>query len=66
MIIDSLLGLERYFSLHPDFEKVYHFLRRQPLAQLAVGKHEIDGDRVYASVSEKQGKTPEECEIGNT
>jgi YhcH/YjgK/YiaL family protein len=57
MIIDSLLGLERYFSMHPGFEKAYRFLRRQPLEQLAEGRHVIEDDKVYATVSESRGKT---------
>ncbi|MDR0737795.1 MAG: YhcH/YjgK/YiaL family protein [Prevotellaceae bacterium] len=63
MIIDSILGLERYFSMHPGFEKAYRFLRRQPLEQLAEGRHVIDGDNVYATVSEGPGKTPEAAKL---
>jgi YhcH/YjgK/YiaL family protein len=63
MIIDSLLGLERYFSMHPGFEKAFRFLRRQPLAQLAEGRHVIDGDNVYATVSEGPGKAPEAAKL---
>ncbi|MDR3180486.1 MAG: YhcH/YjgK/YiaL family protein [Prevotellaceae bacterium] len=63
MIIDSLLGLDRYFSLHPGFEKAYRFLRRQPLEQLAEGRHVIDGENVYATVSEGRGKAPEAAKL---
>jgi YhcH/YjgK/YiaL family protein len=63
MIIDSLLGLERYFSMHPGFEKAYRFLRRQPLEQLAEGRHVIDGENVYATVSESPGKAPEVAKL---
>jgi YhcH/YjgK/YiaL family protein len=51
MIIDSLTGLERYFSLHPHFEKVFQFLRRQPLAELPEGRYEIDGDRAFVTLA---------------
>jgi YhcH/YjgK/YiaL family protein len=63
MIIDSLMGLERYFSMHPGFEKAYHFLRRQPLEQLPEGRHVIDGDKLYATVSEKPGKALEDAKL---
>ena len=63
MIIDSLLGLERYFSMHPGFEKAYRFLRRQPLEQLAEGRHVIDGEKIYATVSEGRGKAPEAAKL---
>ncbi|MDR0692783.1 MAG: YhcH/YjgK/YiaL family protein [Prevotellaceae bacterium] len=63
MIIDSLLSLERYFSMHPGFEKAYRFLRRQPLEQLIEGRHVIDGDNVYATVSEGPGKALEAAKL---
>jgi YhcH/YjgK/YiaL family protein len=63
MIIDSFLGLERYYSLHPKFEKAFNFLRQQPLEQLAEGRHTIDGDDVYAQVTEKRGKTLEQAKL---
>jgi YhcH/YjgK/YiaL family protein len=49
--------------MHPGFEKAYRFLRRQPLEQLAEGRHEIDEDKVYATVSEKPGKTLETAKL---
>jgi YhcH/YjgK/YiaL family protein len=60
MIIDSLTGLERYFSLNPHFEKVYKFLRSQPIDELADGRYDIDGDNAYMTVSTHEGKNPEE------
>ncbi len=63
MIIDSFLGLERYFSLNPGFEKAFNFLRQQPLENLAEGRHEIDGDKVYAMVTEKPGKKQEDAKL---
>jgi YhcH/YjgK/YiaL family protein len=63
MIIDSLLGLERYLSMHPGFEKAFQFLRRQPLEALAEGRHVIDGENVYATVSEGPGKAPEAAKL---
>ncbi len=63
MIIDSLLGLERYFSINPGVEKAFKFLRQQPLESLAEGRHDIDGDNVYAMVSENPGKKQEEAKL---
>jgi YhcH/YjgK/YiaL family protein len=51
MIIDSLTGFERYFSLNPHFEKVFNFLRSRSLDELEEGRYEIDGSNAYAMVS---------------
>ncbi len=39
-------------GLHPHFAKAFAFLRRPDLAALPVGRHEIDGDDCWATVSE--------------
>ncbi len=39
-------------GLHPRFAKAFAFLRRHDLAALPVGRHEIDGDDCWATVSE--------------
>lgn len=56
MIFDHLSEAERYTSLHPLFRRAFHFLRDNDLAALAPGRHEIDGDRLYASVDDKPGR----------
>ncbi|MDR0295784.1 MAG: YhcH/YjgK/YiaL family protein [Prevotellaceae bacterium] len=63
MIIDSFLGLERYFSMHPKFEKAFQFLRQQPLESLAEGRYEIEGDEVYAMITDKPGKNVEDAKL---
>ena len=60
MIIDSLNGLERYLLMHKNFEKAYHFLKAYNLEHMEEGKHIIDGDNIYASISIGEGKQPEE------
>jgi len=63
MIIDSLLGLERYFSIHPKFEKVFQFLRQQSLESLEEGRYEIEGNEVYAMLTDKPGKNVEDAKL---
>ncbi len=63
MIIDSFPGLERYYSINPGFEKAFKFLRQQELEDLAEGRHEIDGNNVYALVTEKPGKDAEDAKL---
>jgi YhcH/YjgK/YiaL family protein len=63
MIIDQLQRAERYFSLHPDFEKAFAFLRQKSIAELAVGKHEIEGERIYCTVSKGPGRKRSEAKL---
>jgi YhcH/YjgK/YiaL family protein len=63
MIIDSILGLERYFSMCPKFEKVFQFLRQQPLETLEEGRYEIEGDEIYAMVTDKPGRKVEDVRL---
>ncbi len=63
MIIDSLTGLERYFSLNPLFEKVFKYLRNQPLHELAEGRYEIDGNNAYMNVMVCEAKNVEDAKL---
>ena len=50
MILDSVKSFEIYRTLVPGFDKVYEFLRKENLADLDEGKHEIDGINVYCTI----------------
>ena len=56
MILDTLQAAMRYNSVHPAFQAAFAFLQRQDLAQLADGRIEIDGSRLYAIVFRKKGQ----------
>ena len=60
MILDVLNAAEKYHSVNAGFAKGFDFLRGEGLADLDAGRHEIDGDRVFALVVKAQGKGPEE------
>jgi biofilm protein TabA len=49
MILDTLAQSVQYTALSPRFAKGFAFLRGMK-ADLAPGRHEIDGEEVYASV----------------
>lgn len=49
MILDTLAQSSQYAALSPRFAKAFAFLQNMP-ASTAPGRHEIDGDEVYASV----------------
>jgi len=57
MIIDSILGLERCRRIHSGFEKAFNFLRSNDLENIKTGRYAIDGNEVYATVSEQQMRT---------
>ncbi|HNW58042.1 MAG TPA: YhcH/YjgK/YiaL family protein [bacterium] len=59
LILDRLENAERYFTLHPAFARAFAFLRQPGLAELSLGRHEIDGERLYCSISEGAGKGKE-------
>jgi biofilm protein TabA len=56
MILDHLNNSDRYRGMHPAFARAFDFLRRPDLGELAVGRHEIDGDRLFALVNMGVGK----------
>lgn len=51
MILDQIQNYESYLSINPKLEKAFDFLRSLQPDQMALGRHEIDGDDVYAAVS---------------
>jgi YhcH/YjgK/YiaL family protein len=60
MTIDQTANLHRYLPLGPRIARALEFLRRTNLTSLEPGRHELDGDRLYALVSEYVSKRPEE------
>jgi len=56
MIVDYLQNSDRYSLLQAGFADAFAFLRRANLAELPDGRHEIDGDRLFAIVSHIEGR----------
>lgn len=56
MILDHLSRADLYFALGPRFQQAFEFLRRSDLLQLPLGKHEIEGEKVFALVQEYSPK----------
>jgi biofilm protein TabA len=63
VIIDRLENAERYYTMHPAFKEAFAFLRRQDLAELAPGRHEINGDRLFCIIQKQQGRTREDATL---
>jgi biofilm protein TabA len=56
MILDTLAEARRYTALHPAFARAFAFLTGTDLKSLAPGRHVIDGDRLYVSIDQKDGR----------
>jgi YhcH/YjgK/YiaL family protein len=57
MILDVIANEEHLKKLHPGFGPALDYLRSTNLGQLADGRHEIDGARLFAMVSRGPGRT---------
>lgn len=56
MIVDYLQNADRYSSLHAAFAGGFAFLRRADSAELPDGRHDIDGERLFAVISRIEGR----------
>jgi len=61
MILDILENAHSYLTLHKGFAMAFDFLLRPDLKELPVGKHGIDGELVYAMVSQGPGRRKEDA-----
>jgi biofilm protein TabA len=61
MILDILENAHRYLVMNKGFAKAIEFLLRPDMKELPVGKYEIDGERVYAIVSNGPGRKKEDA-----
>jgi len=52
MIVDTIANSALYEAIHPLFHRAFEFLRDPKLATLANGKYVLDGDRLYANISD--------------
>lgn len=55
MILDTLANHAQYAAISPRFARAFAFLQQLP-ADAAVGRHEIDGEEIYAFVQKHQTK----------
>ena len=62
MITSTLSQLFWYKAVSPHFAKAIDFALTTDLASLPVGRHEIDGDDVFAIVNEYTTRPVEECD----
>lgn len=63
MILDSLGNCANYAKLHPLFERAFTYLRTENFETLAHGRYELEGDQLFAIVSETSGVAKEEAKM---
>ena len=63
MIVDNINQLKKYESVHPLFPLAIEFLSKKDLMDLPNGRHEIEGDDVFAIIARDNGKTIDEAQL---
>ena len=63
MVFDSIKNCELYYGVHKNFEKAFDFIKKATAENLPVGKYELDGKDLYASVQEYTSKTEQESKF---
>ncbi len=52
MVFDNIKNAEKYYALHKNFGKAFEFIKKAVAENLDCGKYVIDGEDVFAPVSE--------------
>lgn len=60
MIIDRISNAEQYAKIGSNIQKAFQFILNTDLANLEEGKYTIDGEAVFATISEYETKDLEE------
>lgn len=59
MIVCAIKDLEKFLGLNKNFATVIEFLKNNNIKELPIGKTDVDGDNVFISTQEFEGKTKE-------
>jgi len=63
MILDILANSAQYQHLHKHFEKAFTYLRSQNFETVEPGKYELEGDELFALVSDGNGVAKETAKL---
>lgn len=58
MIVDSLKNAPLYYSICPRMQRAFELVAATNLAELEVGRHDLDGDDIFVNIMEIDLKTP--------
>lgn len=60
MIFDKIQNAAIYYPLHPKFKPAFEYIAQIDINTIPTGRHEVDGDAMYALVQEYNTKLTEE------
>jgi len=63
MILDSLKNAASTLALNPLFKQAFDFIQKNDLSKMELGKTILDGDKLFISVMEIDGKLPEAAKM---
>ena len=63
MIVDSLTNSASIEQMHPLFKKAFDFLRTTDFSNTNPGKIQLDGEQLFVSIVETEGKTKEQAKL---
>ena len=63
MIFDVLANADRYAGLHPLFERAFAYLRETDFSAMALGRHMLEADALFAIVQEAEGRSRAEAQL---
>lgn len=63
MVLDKLDNAEKYYSLHPGFQKAFEFLKSRDIENLSTGRHDIQGDEIYCIIAKDRGKKKDDAKL---
>ena len=63
MVLDQLTNWQRYSVLHAGFEAAFHALLSPGLGDRGVGRHAIDGERLYVLIARDPGRGREASKL---
>ena len=63
MILAPLTATDRFCALHPLFAHAFDYLRSTDLLALAPGKHDVQGEELFAIVEHCAGRTRAEAKL---
>lgn len=63
MIICSVKEIEKYTSLNKNFSQVAEYIKSNNIEALPVGRTDVDGNEVFISIQEFEGKSKEAAKL---
>ena len=56
MILDRIDNAERYYPMHPGFQKAFEYLKNMNYEAADDGRYEVDGDKIFIIIMRRKGK----------